>query len=589
MEYDNYEAELEYLRELESSLNLENTSFIEARGHWDRKLMANIVEISEADNYDDARLEWRATGRVFKRSRNVAMNERLEEMAKDWGHPVGHCICGHSVVYHYEIENTLNGNITVLGSDHIENYHIARRIVIEDNIRPEYITDSHVKTWRKNSENEMSYREYQASGEYAKHKKRVALLEEIDNRFNTDTYFYALKPYTLSRTQDIKSLDDIFDLDAMVENSLDDLIKVKANSLFKKTPSVYNSDSIFAYSSIQYRSKKAERANKKPPASLLSDMSEMIAQRREVNDIIQGEKDFLIDSMKINFRLYMVNRYSNFVKRVKSNLESKIFYSKNDNEYSEKAKSELLEKIRGFTNKQLLDSLDENIRQELYDYGVLKLLQERDDDFVYHDVLSDIFSEDNSVLFAGRKLLNPVTLDLESLQTKVDELDIAIIENNKTIALEDVLDKLPDNTKIEDLTNVVNKAVMNIGKIDDYIYGLSQTNFYSWKRYISGETEMMSDAQKDMFRRMGNELANRRDVMTRFRLKHSQSRYEKLLNAAKSLSREIANEISLEDYLRDNYEIMIPQDFDVITLNQIQKIKPSVEGLNTEQNIQEVN
>ena len=164
-------------------------------------------------------------------------------------------------------------------------------------------------------------------------------------------------------------------------------------------------------------------------------MSEMIAQRREVNDIIQGEKDFLIDSMKINFRLYMVNRYSNFVKRVKSNLESKIFYSKNDNEYSEKAKSELLEKIRGFTNKQLLDSLDENIRQELYVYGVLKLLQERDDDFVYHDVLSDIFSEDNSVLFAGRKLLNPVTLDLESLQTKVDELDIAIIENNKTIAI----------------------------------------------------------------------------------------------------------------------------------------------------------
>lgn len=30
-------------------------------GRWDKKLKANMVELSIADNYDEAKLEWTAT------------------------------------------------------------------------------------------------------------------------------------------------------------------------------------------------------------------------------------------------------------------------------------------------------------------------------------------------------------------------------------------------------------------------------------------------------------------------------------------------------------------------------------------------
>lgn len=34
-------------------------------GHWDKKLMRNMVDLSEADNYEDAKHEWIATGKVW--------------------------------------------------------------------------------------------------------------------------------------------------------------------------------------------------------------------------------------------------------------------------------------------------------------------------------------------------------------------------------------------------------------------------------------------------------------------------------------------------------------------------------------------
>ena len=34
-------------------------------GRWDRKLIENMVILSKADNYDDAKHEWIATGEVW--------------------------------------------------------------------------------------------------------------------------------------------------------------------------------------------------------------------------------------------------------------------------------------------------------------------------------------------------------------------------------------------------------------------------------------------------------------------------------------------------------------------------------------------
>jgi hypothetical protein len=36
-------------------------------GRWDRKLKENMVALSKADNYDDAKREWIATGEVWWR------------------------------------------------------------------------------------------------------------------------------------------------------------------------------------------------------------------------------------------------------------------------------------------------------------------------------------------------------------------------------------------------------------------------------------------------------------------------------------------------------------------------------------------
>ena len=81
-------------------------------GHWDRKLMANMVELSNADNYEEAKEEWIATGEVWHR-RPDTLNEEVPSWVNDHE---GKCLCGHRVVYHFKIRNTENGNEECVGS-----------------------------------------------------------------------------------------------------------------------------------------------------------------------------------------------------------------------------------------------------------------------------------------------------------------------------------------------------------------------------------------------------------------------------------------------------------------------------------------
>ena len=67
-------------------------------GHWDRKLMANMVALSNADNYEEAKEEWIATGEVWWR------RTPLDEEIPSWvNEHAGKCLCGHRVVYHFKI------------------------------------------------------------------------------------------------------------------------------------------------------------------------------------------------------------------------------------------------------------------------------------------------------------------------------------------------------------------------------------------------------------------------------------------------------------------------------------------------------
>ena len=107
-------------------------------GRWDKILKRKMTELSVSDNYNDAKHEWIATGEVW-----WSGNEDIP----DWVEHQGSCLCGHKVVYHFQILNTENGIIECVGSDHINTYLIMRAIAEEDNIDIDTITDEQIQTW----------------------------------------------------------------------------------------------------------------------------------------------------------------------------------------------------------------------------------------------------------------------------------------------------------------------------------------------------------------------------------------------------------------------------------------------------------
>jgi len=111
-------------------------------GRWDRALKRNMTELSVADNYDDAKHEWIATGEVWW-SGNDEMPDWVSN--SQMGH--GKCLCGHIVVYHFQIENTENGVIECVGSDHINTYLIMRAIAEDNNTSIDTITDEQIQEW----------------------------------------------------------------------------------------------------------------------------------------------------------------------------------------------------------------------------------------------------------------------------------------------------------------------------------------------------------------------------------------------------------------------------------------------------------
>jgi|7_EtaG_2_1085326.scaffolds.fasta_scaffold12142_5 hypothetical protein len=109
-------------------------------GRWDRKLKINMVELSKADNYDDAKHEWIATGNVWWDEVGAT------PPAYTNGHPY-YCLCGHTVTYHFEIHNTETDVRECVGSDHINSYLILRAIREETGLSDDMITDEMIEEW----------------------------------------------------------------------------------------------------------------------------------------------------------------------------------------------------------------------------------------------------------------------------------------------------------------------------------------------------------------------------------------------------------------------------------------------------------
>ncbi len=111
-------------------------------GRWDKILKREMVALSIADNYDNAKYEWKATGEVWWQGIGTPRPAWASE------HP-NKCLCSHSIVYHFEIENTETGHRDCVGSDHINSYMVLRAIQDELGIEPDAITEEMIEEWIK--------------------------------------------------------------------------------------------------------------------------------------------------------------------------------------------------------------------------------------------------------------------------------------------------------------------------------------------------------------------------------------------------------------------------------------------------------
>ena len=119
-------------------------------GHWDKRLKRRMVELSVADNYDDAKHEWIVTGETwyipFGEDANIVLPDIHCEGGPLRNHP-HECLCGHPIVWHFEIENTETGQKNIVGSEHIESYMVIRHLVEDKGYDPETITEEMIDKW----------------------------------------------------------------------------------------------------------------------------------------------------------------------------------------------------------------------------------------------------------------------------------------------------------------------------------------------------------------------------------------------------------------------------------------------------------
>ena len=146
-------------------------------GRWDRILIRKMLELSEADTWEEAKEEWKATGDVWWGSSNSA-----PEWVVNSGHR-GQCLCGHRVVYHFRIVNMENGNEEVVGSDHITAYLVLRHLADERGVHISTLTEADADEWIKSHVADMKAEAWFAeNGEmFNQYFEKVKLLDQQEN------------------------------------------------------------------------------------------------------------------------------------------------------------------------------------------------------------------------------------------------------------------------------------------------------------------------------------------------------------------------------------------------------------------------
>jgi predicted amino acid-binding ACT domain protein len=156
-------------------------------GRWDKILKRKMVELSFADNYEEAKDEWETTGKVYKHTHYGQQPDWAEET----GH-LGYCLCGRNIAYHFQVENTVTGVKEVVGSDHIGSYLIIRQIMKNTNLRQEDITDAMVEDWLKIRIQTMkSDAWWEENGEHF--NEMFEAIQQLDARINVKNKQYSTR------------------------------------------------------------------------------------------------------------------------------------------------------------------------------------------------------------------------------------------------------------------------------------------------------------------------------------------------------------------------------------------------------------
>ena len=126
----------------------DNIGGMNPHGPYNKALMTRMTELSVANEWDEAKKEWRITGNVwYIPFHQTYGHERLPQVHQD-KHP-RECLCGHRIAWHFEVENTLNGELEVLGSEHVTNWMIIRHMIEECGIPADAITEEKIAEWVK--------------------------------------------------------------------------------------------------------------------------------------------------------------------------------------------------------------------------------------------------------------------------------------------------------------------------------------------------------------------------------------------------------------------------------------------------------
>ncbi len=118
-------------------------------GALNQALINRLTDISVSDDWEIAKHEWRATGQVWYRPMRY-LDTTIQELPEPHcdNHP-NYCVCGHPIAWHFEVENTENSTLEILGSEHITNWMIVRHLKENKGIPADAITEEKIIEWMK--------------------------------------------------------------------------------------------------------------------------------------------------------------------------------------------------------------------------------------------------------------------------------------------------------------------------------------------------------------------------------------------------------------------------------------------------------